>query len=176
MNKLKPFLPSHKDEVVEMGFRGNIAEPGKYITDGHLMFLVDSVPGGIEFEFDETEEPYEKSVSQKRIQETWDKIENRDSISADFIGCATLDSLKVVAVVRDKKGRIVVFDPYILKFALTSTQADSLSLADTTKNSVEAMALLRSGKMVGSVMAMRYERSHVKDYELDGPAITLEQE
>jgi len=38
------------------------------------------------------------------------------------------------------------------------------------------MALLRAGKMVGSVMAMRYERSDVKDYELDGPAITLEQE
>jgi len=172
MNKLKPFLPSHKDEVVEMGFRGNIAEPGKYITDGHSMFLVDSVPDGMEF--DEPEEPYGKPVSQKRIQETWDKIENRDSISADFIGCATLDSLKVVAVVRDKKGRMVVFNPYILKFALTITQADSLSLSDTTENSIEAVALLRAGKMVGSVMAMRYERSDVKDYELDGPAITLE--
>jgi hypothetical protein len=174
MNKLKPFLPSNKEEVVEFGFQGNIAEPGKYITDGRSMILISSVPDGMEF--DAPEEPYGKPVPEQKIQDVWDKIENRASVSADFIGCATLDSLKVVAVVRDKKGRIVIFDPYILKFALMNCQADGLSLADAHNKGIEAMALLCAGEMVGSIMAMRYDRSDVKDYDLDGPAVELTQE
>ena len=57
MNKLIAKLPSSMDEVVELGFKGNIAESGgKYVTDGHSMFLKSAAPEGMEF--DEPEEWY----------------------------------------------------------------------------------------------------------------------
>ena len=178
MNKLKAALPQHKDEILEFVFRGNIADSKKFITDGHVMFLASAVPEGMEFDDDHSF--FSKSVSEKRIQESWDTAEKEEQVPAHFIGCGMRDTLEVVAVLRDDRGRFTVFNPNILKLTLMATQADSLGTSSSDDYYKKMTVFFRDGKMVGAAMGMRYAVSNradfdsdLKDYDLTGPAIPL---
>lgn len=168
--KLKPILPKDENEVFEKGFGGNISGCKKFVTDGHFMFLASSAPKRLVFK---KNSDYGNPVTESSIQKCWDTAENRESVSANFIGCGKPSQDMVVAVVRDDRAHFCTFNPWILKFALIATQANAMTVSSGPHFYQEMMVLLRDGKMVGAVMPMRYFESDMSAYDLTVPAIPL---
>jgi hypothetical protein len=168
---LKPTLPQEEDEILEKGFRGNIADSKKFITDGHLMFLADSVPKGIKF--GRPKDYFGSYAKEDGIQRTWDAAEERYQVAANFIGCGKPDAETVVAVLRDERGRCATFNPWKLKFALWITKADGLAFSSGGLYWSEMLVLLREGKVVGALMPMRWIQSSMDLYDLTSPAVPL---
>lgn len=167
--KLKPTLPKDEKEIFEKGFQVNISASKRFVTDGHSMILAAAAPDGMLFKDDEL---YGSKVEVKKIQSFWDNAEKRDKVPAHFIGCGKVVDV-FVAVVRDEKGRIAVFNPWILKFALMASQADAFAISPSIQYWQDFMVLLREGKLVGSIMPMRYGEIDLMAYDLAVPAVPL---
>ena len=170
--ELKPTLPKDEKEIFEKGFEGNIAAGKKFVTDAHSMFLAAASPAGMLFK--KVGRPGVKPVVDASILAVWNSTEKRKQIAAQFIGCGKVAEDTIVAVVRDEKNRVAVFNPWILKFILVVTQADEFAFGPTNQYCYDPMAVLREGKMVGAIMPMRYFEDDLAAYDLTGPAVPLD--
>ena len=153
---------------------GNITDSKKFVTDGHSMFLLDATPKGMIFKKDEI--GFRRTVSEASIQNCWDVAEKREQVQAQFIGCGKKNTDTFVAVVRDERGRIAAFNPWILKFVLMVTQADALAFSPSPNYNAEMAVALCKGKIVGAVMPMRIFVCDLAAYDLTGPAVSIKDE
>ena len=176
MKKLKPTLPKDEKEIFEKGFTGNISGSAKFVTDGHSIFLAASAPSGMIFK--KAEHHWGKPVAEKLMQGLWDTAEKRERVPAHFLGCGKVkdthfDEDKFVAVLRDEKDRVAVFDPWILKFVVSVTGADGFAFGPGERFYQEILVVLREESIVGCIMPMRYGVAELKGYKLDTPAVLL---
>jgi hypothetical protein len=165
MKTLRPALPTDVKEIADKGFLGNISKHEKFITDGHSMILASAVRDGFEIKL--PDEGLHRSPALSGMQTCWDAANDRKTVHAHFIGCGHPGEMEsLVAVIRDDNGRILIVDPYILKFALSSVKGDEVHISEGPKYDVEPLAIFHGLGIVALVMPMRYTRDDLKKYDL----------
>ncbi len=165
MKTLKPVLPKDVKEITANGWRGNISTHEKFITDCHSMILASaSVPG---FKPRKYEDGLISHPTLKAMQATWDAANDSPTIPAHFIGCGIAAGTEtVIAVIRDGNGRVLIVDPYILKFAMSAVEADSLHVSAGPKYDQDPLIIFHGTSIVALVMPMRYTRVDLREYDL----------
>jgi hypothetical protein len=164
MKTLKPVLPKDTKEIDLKGWSGNVSPSKKFITDGHSMILGSAVVSG--FKPRECENG-SSSPTLKSMQSLWDAANNRPTVPAYFIGCRHPKGTEsIVTVIRDGNGRVLIVDPYILKFALSAVHADEIHVSAGPKYEIEPLAIFHGTGIVALVMPMRYMWANLREYDL----------
>jgi hypothetical protein len=165
MKTLKPVLPKDVKEIELKGWRGNISTHEKFVTDGHSMILASAaVP---EFKPRKYEDGVISHPTLKAMQVTWDAANDRPTIPAHFIGCGiAAGSETVIAVIRDDNSRVLIVDPYILKYAMSAVEAESLHVSAGPKYDQDPLIIFHGTSIVALVMPMRYTRVDLREYDL----------
>ncbi len=165
MKELKPVLPKDAKEISDNGFKGNISKHEKFITDGNSMILASAVRKGFEIKL--PVEGIHRSPTLAGMQNTWDAANDRTTIPAHFIGCGiAAGSETVIAVIRDDNSRVLIVNPYILKFAMSAVKADALHVSAGPKYDQDPLIIFHGTSIVALVMPMRYTRVDLREYDL----------
>lgn len=155
MKTLKPVLPKDAKEIELNGWRGNISTHKEFVTDGRSMILATEIRAGITLK--NAPMDFCRPLSLDGIQKLWDAANDRPTVPAHFIGCGhPKDMESIVAVISDDNGRVLIVDPYILKFALSAVHADEIHMSAGPKYKIEPLAIFHGTSIVALVMPMRY--------------------
>ena len=165
MKTLKPVLPKDVKEITANGWRGNISTHKKFITDGHSMILASaSVPG---FKPRKYEDGPIWHPTLKSMQAIWDAANDRPTIPGHFIGCVhPAGTESIIAVIRDDNGRVLIVNPYILRFAMSAVKADTLHVSAGPKYDIEPLAIFHGTSIVALVTTMSFTRIDLREYDL----------
>lgn len=180
LEQLRRSLPSYPPakvvdkygDVITPGFAGNVSASPRFITDGHVLVLRSAINPMMVGDIPEWEGYYGKKVTEASIDAVWGPATIRKNAPAEFIGCANKPDVDL-AVIRDVAARIVLVNLYLLSFIVAHTNPDFLNVAAGDRYNELAISFYKKGELVALLMPMRYVKSDIPDYYLDGPAVPL---
>ena len=180
LEPLRRSLPSYPPKKVvdefgddiTPGFGGNVSQSPKFITDGHVLLLRSAVPPD-HAEIKNAEDYGGKKPTEASILAVWQPAEKRGSAEASFIGCAEVESVGDVAVIRDSGDRIVLVNPHLLQFCIHHLRPHGMRVALGPKYFGQPVSFHKDAALVGLLMPMRVSAQDVASYDLTTAPIRL---
>lgn len=140
-------------EEVYRGFLDDMSPDPAYVADGHILLLASAIDPAMKIE---RSREVSKRVTTAAIAKVWEAAEKREEVGADFIGVADWTGSVDIAFVRDRGGRAMTLDVYLLAFCIRAVHPDALAVSAAPGGHQDAsLALRRDGALVGLCMPLR---------------------